>query len=251
MALIVNADDFGKSMEVNRAITECFNRGYINRTTIMVNMPYAVEAFEMAEKNGFVDKVGIHLNLTEGAPVTTGISQNPYFCDEDGKFNQVFCHSKKLRLHMDDKSIFDIEKEIEAQYRIYTDLGFRLCHIDSHHHVHTSWPVLKALKNLSSDYKFSSIRLSRNLYRGGSKLNKIYKTIYNNQVKKICGETTDYFGSYTDCFEYFLNGNTFDDERFKLFCLANDVEIMVHPGYDDEDKLIDIGVGPMNKLLTL
>jgi len=222
LSLIVNADDFGKSMEVNKAITECFNRGYINRTTIMVNMPYAVEAFEMAEKNGFIDKVGLHINLTEGRPLTTGISQNPYFCDEERNFNAAFYHSKKLRLHMDDESVFDIEKEIEAQLSIYKDLGFRLNHIDSHHHVHTNLPVLKALKNISSEYKFSSIRLSRNLYKGGSKLNKIYKIIYNNQVKRICSETTDYFGSYEDCFEYFLNGDTFDDERFKVLNLVYD-----------------------------
>ena len=48
--LIVNADDFGISHEVNEAISLCFMKGYINQTTIMVNMPFFCEAIEMAKK---------------------------------------------------------------------------------------------------------------------------------------------------------------------------------------------------------
>ena len=36
MRLIVNADDFGLSHEVNLAIVEAFKKGYISNTNIMV-----------------------------------------------------------------------------------------------------------------------------------------------------------------------------------------------------------------------
>lgn len=240
MGLIINADDFGKNSEVNKAITECFNKRIINRTTIMTNMPYAVEGYELASKNGFVEKVGIHLNITEGTPLSDSIKLNPYFCDEDGNFNAAFYHNTKQRLFMDDKSIADIEKELRAQLEFYKELGFTLNHLDSHHHAHTNFPVYKALKRLSSDYKFASIRLSRNLYKDGSVLKNTYKKIYNGLIKKICDNTSDYFGSFTDAATYFIFPNDINSgNNFSDFCKNNDLEIMVHPMYDADGFLCD------------
>ncbi|MDO4189191.1 MAG: ChbG/HpnK family deacetylase [Lachnospiraceae bacterium] len=254
MALIVNADDFGKSQEVNKAIEECFNRGFINRTTIMVNMPYAEEAYEIAEKNGFVDKVGIHLNLTEGVPLTDNIKQNRDFCDENGKFNATFYRSTKKRLYMDGQSVEDITEELKEQLDKYAELGFSLNHIDSHHHVHTNYPVFKALKRLSKGYHFSSIRLSRNLYKGGSKLNRLYKYFFNKSIKKICDSTTDYFGSFKDAVDFFATeyneeSTSNASEKCANFYTENDLEIMVHPMYKD-GILVDTDI-PFEKEILL
>lgn len=233
MSLIVNADDFGKSAEINRAITECFEKGYINRTTVMVNMPFAEEAFEIATENGFADKVGIHLNLTDGKPLTDGIKFNPDFCDISGNFNAAFFHSKKKRLHMSKESVEDIAAEFKAQLDRYRELGFTLDHVDSHHHVHTNFPMYKALKMLSDEYYFTSIRLSRNLYKGGSIVNRLYKSFYNKKIKKICEKTSDYFGLFSDALDYFGTNTTDTKAEFNSFCNKYDLEIMVHPMYKD------------------
>lgn len=247
MSLIVNADDFGKSKEVNMAIAECFRKGYINRTTIMVNMPFAEEAYELAENNGFVSKVGLHINLTEGLPLTDNIRCNSDFCDRSGLFNAAFYKSTKKRLHMDEESVRDITDEIRAQLEKYKAFGFTLNHIDSHHHVHTNYPVYKALKRLSKEFDYSSIRLSRNLYTGGSLLNRVYKHFINRSIKKICGETTDYFGSFRDAVEYFASEADekiaeSTTEKFSQFCASNNLEIMVHPMYSKDDTLVDTDI---------
>ncbi len=78
MRLIVNADDFGYSHDVNMAIVEAFEKGYITNTTIMVNMPGFDEAVELSKKYGFFDKVGLHLNLFEGVPLTGGIKDTVF-----------------------------------------------------------------------------------------------------------------------------------------------------------------------------
>lgn len=247
MSLIINADDFGKSENVNKAITECFNRGYINRTTIMVNMPFAEEASEIAEKNGFTAKVGLHINLTEGRPLTDKIAGIRDFCDENGCFNAAFYHSTIKRLYMSEEYVRAITEEIKAQLDKYAELGFSLNHIDSHHHVHTNYPVLKALRVLSKSYDFSSIRLSRNLYKGGSSLNRLYKNIYNREIKRICSEVTDYFGSFNDALDYFSASG--EDkacvdatEQFKRFISENALEIMVHPMYSESGVLVDTDI---------
>ena len=90
MGLIRNADDFGKSESVNRAIMTCFEKGFVDRTTLMVNMDAAESAVSLAKSAGFADRVGIHLNLTEGMPLTAPIRSNPLLCDANGRFHAAF-----------------------------------------------------------------------------------------------------------------------------------------------------------------
>ena len=227
MSILINGDDFGKTEEINRAVCEAFEQGYIGHTTVMVNMPKAEEAFELSVKKGFTDRVGLHLNLTEGFPLSSDIRTNPLICSADGSYNAAFYHNTKYRLYMDSLSISQIEKELEAQIVRFLELGFKELHIDSHHHVHTDYPVFLALKSLGKKYRFSYVRLSRNLYRGGNILNRAYKSLYNRAVKKLCAVSGDLFGSYDDLMNY-TDG---DPERIESLGLDKKVEIMVHPVY--------------------
>ena len=81
--MIVNADDFGLSEEVNKAICLAFSKGLIDRTTLMVNMPAASSAMKMASEEGFIDRVGLHVNLTGGRPLTAGITGDDVMCSPE------------------------------------------------------------------------------------------------------------------------------------------------------------------------
>lgn len=61
--VIANADDFGKSHEVNLGILDGFKRGMLQRTTLMVNMPFADEAVQLAKENGFLRQGGLASEL--------------------------------------------------------------------------------------------------------------------------------------------------------------------------------------------
>ena len=253
MALFVNADDFGKNSEINRAICEAFGKGYITSTTLMANMPGAQEAYELAGQYGFRDRVGVHLNITEGMPLTAGIRNNPLICARDGSFNAAFYHNTKYRLYMDRQSIDQIKDELDAQISFFLKLGFTTLHIDSHHHVHTNYPVFRALKELSGKYSYSYIRLSRNLYRGGSPFNSIYKLLYNPGVRRLADSCSGYFGSYRDVMTYFSLDPCSPEDRnkeatdaMKRLCGKNDVEIMVHPMYGADGELMDTDI-PMKE----
>lgn len=231
MPLIINADDFGKSKEVNNAILEAFERGLITRTTLMVNMPYADEAVELAGQNSLKDYVGIHLNLTEGRPLTKAIQANRLICDREGFFHGLFHASVKHRLYMDRKTLNEIYDELKAQLEKYKEYGLTLWHIDSHHHIHTDYPVYRVLKKLSHEYQFSSIRISRNLYLGGNPLMRLYKNLYNRAIRKLCAQTADLFGSYRDY-------SDFPDTQVNQY-KGKTLEIMMHPVYDREGMLVD------------
>jgi predicted glycoside hydrolase/deacetylase ChbG (UPF0249 family) len=251
--LLVNADDFGKNEEINRAVCEAFEKGYINSATLMTNMPGAHEAYKLAKDNGFADRVGIHLNITEGMPLTEGIRNNPLICSSDGSFNAAFYHNTKYRLYMDRQSIDRIKEELDAQIGLFLEMGFTLLHIDSHHHVHTNYPVYRALKELGVKYDYEYIRLSRNLYKGGNPVNGIYKGLYNANVKRLARHTSSYFGDYRDLMGYFGLDPARTTDRMRsssgqtdVFFEKNDVEIMVHPMYDNSGKLTDTDI-PMDE----
>ncbi len=84
--LIVNADDFGLTTEVNKGIIEAYRNGIVTSTTIMVNMPGFADAVEKIRCTPGL-AVGIHLNLTYGVPVL-GADQVRSLVGPDGRFKR-------------------------------------------------------------------------------------------------------------------------------------------------------------------
>ena len=231
MAIIVNADDFGMSKSVNDAIAEAFGSKLIDRTTLMVNMPYAEDAMEIARQNGFADKVGIHINLTSGKPVSPEIAGDRIMCGENGEFTANFARNIRTRFFLPKRTGNNVETEIRAQFDRYRKLGGTLWHVDSHHYVHTDPSIWRILKKVLKDYPVTSVRLGRNMYRGGNPLMHLYKLILNSSIRRFCKGNPRYFGSAQDYREY-ITGSA---EDFK----KTETEIMVHPVYDDNGCLCD------------
>ncbi len=236
---VINGDDFGISEEVNRAIAECFEKRILTSTTLMVNMPYADQAVEIARREGFAEAVGLHLNLTSGYPLTRDIRKCKRFCRKNGTFNAWFQQHTSTRLILTGKERKAVAKEIEAQMRKYFSYGLPERHLDSHHHVHTDRSIMQELMPLMHKYDFRSVRLSRNLFRRMNPLKRVYKRIFNDRLKKSGLITTDFFGSYRDLAA--MNGEIRDNAM---------VEIMVHPMYSEEGVLCDTHT-PMTEVCAL
>ncbi|MCR5651535.1 MAG: ChbG/HpnK family deacetylase [Lachnospiraceae bacterium] len=226
--LIINADDFGISREVNAAVCECFSNYMITSATLMVNMPFCDEAVALSKERGFEERVGIHLNLTSGEPLTDGIRCYRCFCGPDGLFNAAFQKNTATRLKLTREESSVMAAEIEAQLVKYMQYGLPDHHLDSHHHVHTDPSVIKVLMPLMKKYGIRSVRLSRNMYRKMSFLKAWYKKRYNRSLARSGVFTTDYFGSFKDFSAVYE-----DLEENSL------TEIMVHPMYDRYGKLVD------------
>ena len=247
MSITVNADDFGLSEEMSKAIAENIKCKRVDRTTLMVNMPWAQQAMQLAKEEGFLDRVGIHLNLTSGMPLTDGIKTNRIFCDETGAFNASFAGNLKQRFFFDAKSAEQVREELSAQTERFFELGGRLLHVDSHHHVHTDYSVYKVLKPLVRKYGIESIRFGRNMYRGGNPLMHLYKLIFNNSVGKITGRKVGLFGSADDLAAYFDSAK--DREKYAT---DGEIEVMVHviPLRDNEGNIIYEDV-PMDRVAAI
>lgn len=237
--VIINGDDFGISHEVNRAISECFGKRILTSTTLMVNMPFADEAVELAKEQGFYESVGIHFNLTGGTPLTDNIKKMKRFCRKDGTFNAYFQKHTTSRLKLTKEELSCVAEEAEAQIRKYISYGLPERHLDSHHHVHTNLPIWKILNPLLHKYDFHSVRLSRNLFRSTAPLNAIYKKYYNSGLKKEKFITTEYFGSFKDL------------QKCRGMLRENSLlELMLHPMYSEDGELYDTKI-PMDDVTAL
>lgn len=243
MALIVNADDFGMNDKVNNAITDAFDRGLIDRTTLLVNMPGAEKAMEIARKRGFDERVGLHLNLTSGRPLTDEMAHDPVMCNSAGEFTADFARNMKTRFFLPKNTRQNVERELRAQLDMFGRLGGKTWHVDSHHYVHTDPSIWRILKKVLRDYPVVSVRLGRNMYKGGNPLLHIYKSLLNSSIRKFCSGHPAFFGSAEDYKEY-AAGKPSLAQRF-------DVEVMVHPVYDSNGTLSDAYMGEFHELLRL
>lgn len=225
--MVINADDFGYSSTVNRAICTCFEKGLINRTTIMVNMPCTGEAAKLAFSNKFADMVGLHINLTEGKALSVECAKSE-LCDDEGFFKGTFHIPFRARIYLPINIRKAIYAEVEAQIKKYIELGFTLRHVDSHNYVHSYISVYMPIRKLLKKYGFSSVRISRNVSEKAFSIPfRIYKSFYNFllrrlKVNKKNINTTNFFGSVQD-----FNGCVYKDK------IKDDLELMTHPDFID------------------
>ena len=70
--LIVNADDLGYDARTNEAIIRSLELRLCSSTTLLANMEGFEEACELIHERSLGDRVGLHLNLSEGRAVDRG-----------------------------------------------------------------------------------------------------------------------------------------------------------------------------------
>lgn len=143
--LIVNADDFGLTRGVNRAIVESHRDGIVTSSTLMANG----QAFEDAivhAKSASRLSIGCHVVLVDGSPVLGG-QQAPTLFDQkadDGRFYDGL-GAFALRAVSGRVDADEIEAEVTAQIRKLQSAGVSVSHLDTHKHTHILPQVLRAL----------------------------------------------------------------------------------------------------------
>jgi predicted glycoside hydrolase/deacetylase ChbG (UPF0249 family) len=120
-AVIVNADDFGQSVGINRGIVEAHERGIVTSASLMARGDAAWSAAAYARARPQLS-VGLHIDLGESV-------------FRDGEWVPVYERVNRQDLR-------ELETEIRAQLSICRELlGHDPTHLDSHQHVHMEEPV--------------------------------------------------------------------------------------------------------------
>lgn len=226
--IIINADDFGKERVTSNAIGDLVKLGAISQTTMIVTLENYTYAKELCESEHFKDKVGLHVNLTVGMPLTEDIKKCSNFCGSDGRFNN-FLFSKRARLFLTKKEKIAVAIELNAQMKKYVNDGFTLMHLDSHGHVHTCNSIYKIFSKCALKNGFKSIRLSINYPKSKNIIKRFLKHKINHYFSKKFVTT-----------ELFLD---FKNANDTLIAKHHDIELMAHPHYTyDSNIIIDFDI---------
>lgn len=220
--MIINADDYGLNTSVNLAILAGFNQGWVNSTSIMANMPGFEEAVELAYQNKIQHQIGVHLVLTSGQGLTTGIQSIPFLFEEKSHLQKLF------RLNQQQQQL--IFAEFSAQIERVQSCGIPISHLDTHHQIHDVWTISQIMIKLLRTYKIPSMRILNNLEKSNWHKN-LYRSVINRYLSKKGVNRSNFFGSRVD----YLHGVNSIPDFFNL----KKIEIMVHPDYDQYGKLID------------
>lgn len=155
--LIVNADDFGFTQGVNRAIVEAHTRGVVTSATLMATGPAFAEAARLA---GTLPRlsVGCHVVLIDGEPVL-GAEKVPSLVTgtraarfRDGL--KTFA-ARAIAGRIDPE---EITAEATAQILKIQASGINVSHIDTHKHTHLFPKILRPLLRAASTRGVRAVR---------------------------------------------------------------------------------------------
>jgi predicted glycoside hydrolase/deacetylase ChbG (UPF0249 family) len=140
--LVINADDFGFTPDVNRGIVEAHRRGILTAATIMANGEAFDDALRLARETPSLD-IGAHLTLVSGRSLLTG--------------RPLPAGVPQLLAALARREIRPYG-ELRAQMTRLADAGLRPTHLDTHKHTHLAPPVLDAVMRLAAEFGVRWVR---------------------------------------------------------------------------------------------
>jgi predicted glycoside hydrolase/deacetylase ChbG (UPF0249 family) len=154
--LIINADDFGLTTGINRAVAELHRANALTSATLMATGPAFDDAVAIARANPTLG-VGCHIVLTDGTPVSPPQSI-PTLLGPDGKTfrpSLIDFVQALLRGRIREE---DIEREATAQIEKLQQARLNVTHLDTHKHTHLFPAVARPLLRVAERCSIKSIR---------------------------------------------------------------------------------------------
>ena len=218
--LVVNADDFGFTRDVNEGIVRCFQNGILRSTTLMANGAAFDNAVRLAVENPGLD-IGCHLVLTGGKTVSNPVSHLPETVP------QLLCNLPSAEW---------IVREFRAQVDKTLRSGIRPTHLDTHKHTHLLPRVLEAVLSIAEEYAIPWVRRPFDLplvaprpsmspALTAAALRPLQIPFTEALLRRRC-RATDYFAGFR------MTGKFQTDQLLELLdnIPAGTGELMCHPG---------------------
>lgn len=198
--IIINADDFGRAFERNKAIDVSFKQGLIRSAGLIVTGKYLQNALDLMFSGGYTKDIHLHFNLStslrdgdpEDRPLTEAMSKDSYFCKE-GKFFKYrglprdFCGVRKWKV---------VYNELVAQYKKFIEITEGKAdykHVDFHLWYNLTWPISVALNIFTIRYNIKSVRYIGLHQMKSKRFRLLHLVSWNPRVKYIPATNIDYF----------------------------------------------------------
>jgi predicted glycoside hydrolase/deacetylase ChbG (UPF0249 family) len=154
--LILNADDFGLTCGINRAVAELHSAGVLTSATLMAAGPAFDDAVEVASAHPTLG-VGCHIVLTDGAPVSSPASI-PSLIGADGKNFRPSLIDFLQALLLGRINPEEVAREALAQIEKLQRAGIRVTHLDTHKHTHLFPSITRSLLQVAEGCGIRAIR---------------------------------------------------------------------------------------------
>ena len=130
--IIINADDFGRHAEINRAVKQGLVHGCLRSATVMPG----------------------------GAAFARAIDIARHHVAEDGRF--LPDHTALLRRYLKGGvNLEEVRRELAAQLRKVEATGVPISHVDSHQHMHTLPGIIDIVLDLAVSARIGAVRAPR------------------------------------------------------------------------------------------
>lgn len=240
--LIVNADDFGLTAGVNRAVLELYRGGLLTSTTLMARAGATESALQLAQATPSLG-VGCHVVLADGMPLSPP-GEIPTLLDRKTGCFHTSLVAFLARLFTGRMRTEEIEAETAAQIALLRSSGVQPAHIDTHKHTHMFPQVLRPVLRAA---RAAGIRAVRNPFEpawavratAGAKWARYAEVNALRRLQAVCRRiieeegfvTTD--GTIAVVGTGVLNADTLRSLLSQL--PAGTWELVTHPGYNDAD----------------
>jgi chitin disaccharide deacetylase len=244
--LIVNADDFGFTSGVNRAIVEAHTHGIVTSSTLMANGAAFEEAAKLAKTLPRFS-VGCHVVLIDGEPLLSA-EKLLTLAGNGGKHFRNSLKSFAARALTGRLNSEEIEQEATAQIRRIQAIGISVSHVDTHKHTHIFPSVLRPLLRAARTCGVHAVRNPfgpRRPLRSGALLTR--PSLWTRYAEVRILRTLAGKFQRTAKEEGFTTPNgtlgvevtgTLDEKLFRHIAAIipeGTWEFVCHPGYNDED----------------
>jgi hopanoid biosynthesis associated protein HpnK len=242
--LIVNADDFGLTRGVNRAIVEARARGIVTSATLMANSLAFDEAVQFAKTDTGLS-VGCHVVLLDGRPLCEAARVSSLVETRNGHAFRDGVAGFAVRALTGRIDSEQVEVETTEQIRKLQSNGLTVSHVDTHKHTHMFPAALQGVLRAARTCGITAIRnpfevVAANFARAQRGLWKRYAQVkslrglaggFRRAVAKAGLRTPD--GTLGIVATGHLNGNLFQNIADNM--PEGTWEFVCHPGYVDAD----------------
>jgi predicted glycoside hydrolase/deacetylase ChbG (UPF0249 family) len=210
--LVINADDFGFTPDVNAGIIHAHRQGVLTATTLMANGDAFDDAVRLARETPTLD-IGCHLVLVQSGSVVTG---------------QPLPETvRELMVALSIRQI-DVYEELRAQVKKILSTGLRVTHLDSHKHAHALPNIFRVVARIAHEFGIPYVRLPLDATLPFARMPlRLARGRYCQWARGYNVSMTDHFTGFR------LTGSLTEKTFAASICSLREgmTEFMCHPGF--------------------
>ena len=245
--LIVNADDLGRTLNINKGIEIGYLKGIVSSASLVASSQAFDDAVDIAHRNPNLG-IGVHLTLHEYPPLLESL-----FLKKLSLLNNIELYLRITRASNYEINL--IEENFILQINKIVESGIQPTHLDGHNHMHVHPRLSGVLKRIIKQTNITNIRMPFERISSYSNIASRVKKWTLASASLIAWFRLNNVATYPKWFHGLSNGgslniNILEDMLLKKVQPGIN-ELMCHIGIDNDDPPFSIGYKWQNEFSAM